>query len=133
MKMWPARLSHDGDRVLCGWTDARGRSTCDGTLGWVVETYGVRDMEFQPFYRQARPYAPDAEPLPLEIDATAKERWSQGRTPLPGRRWRKTRDGQRVLVHPRFALPVTLPCPGRQCGRLNLVSAETLTPYEPSE
>jgi len=128
MKTWTARRS--GDRILCGWTNTDRRSGCNAEIAWVDGDV----LEFMPFYHQARPYHPDVEPLPLEIDAMARDRWARKQVPLAGRRRNHRPDGGGVvLVYRNFPIPATAPCPGRQCGRQNLITAETLTPSEPSE
>jgi hypothetical protein len=124
---WNARLSRDGGRVLCGWTDARDQQTCTGVIGWViVDGAGVRDVEFQPFYVQERPADPNSEPLPLKITAAAEKKWAAGQLPMPGRRHHR---GQ---VHHRFGLPVKAPCPVASCRRLNLVTSDFLAAELPS-
>ncbi len=131
MKTWKARLAKDGARILCGWTNTDGRSGCNAVIAWT----GDGEMEFMPFYHRSRPYNPDVEPLPLEIDAMARDRWARKQRPLPGRRRNHRPDGggEAVLMYMHFPLPATAPCPGRRCGRQNLITAEMLAPSEPSE
>jgi hypothetical protein len=104
-----------------------GRATCAGIIGWVVEDgLGVRDVEFQPFYR-ARLHDPNSgEPLSLEIMPAAMERLDVDRLPLPGRR-------NKMLVYHRWELPATAPCHVSRLHGESLVEARILTMNLPVE
>jgi hypothetical protein len=66
MKVWPARLSKDGQRVLCGWRSASGRHGCNGEIAWIAPAGPPEDVPAGP--PQDVPAGPPAE-LPVEIPA----------------------------------------------------------------
>jgi hypothetical protein len=119
MTIWPARLSKDGTKILCGWHV--GRANCTAMLAGVEDLgWGLRPY-FQAFYEQDRPQEP-GEPLYLRIGTHAADKLAHGEVPVR-RRAATTEDGTRVNVIKPWSLPVVVPC---KRGHVSKVDSGTL-------
>jgi hypothetical protein len=121
MTIWPARLSEDGTRVLCGWT-VDGRQTCGGQIAVVERDWLGEHVAFDPAYVQTVPQAP-GDPLRLAPSTYTGHKVADGRKPRP-RRLATATDGTPVAVWHRWLLPAEAPC--LRCGRTNAILANTL-------
>ena len=99
MTIWPARLSKDGTKVLCGRT-VDGRQNCTEVLA--VIQYGApwgASVLFHGFYEEARPQEPGEPiyggPTYLRIGTYAAKKLAHGQTP---KRYTVARPGSSAIL-----------------------------------